>query len=219
VQRPAHAEDDLAVLKEAVRALVERGVEDGRRALRPIAGAVWSTSIQYAPVVRKIVSDQSAQGSRAFTATRTAQVLVRDSFTCRYCGGRIVPRRLLVALSSIYPAEVPYYVHYKLGTVHRVYWTLAAEADHLHAGARGGSWRDVANHVTACVYCNTRKSSRLLEEIGWRLQPARERSWDGLTASYREIWRLAGQPAPTYHRPFIAALERARVDASRTAAN
>lgn len=210
MQRAPHAEHDLVVLEEATRALVERGVEAGRRALRPIAGAVWTASIKHAPAVRETIGGDSAQGTRSFSATRTAQVLVRDSFTCRYCGGRIVPRRVLVALSSLYPAEVPYYAHYKLGTVHRVYWTLAAEADHLHAGARGGSWRDVVNHVTACVYCNTRKGRRLLEELGWRLQPVRTTTWDGLTSSYDEIWRIAGQPVPEYHRPFIAALERAR---------
>ena len=202
---------DLAVLERAVDALIRRGVEAGRAALSPIAGQVWLEKIRLAPVVEpRALALGTSVGSRSFSATRSAQVLTRDGFTCRYCGCRIVPRRLLVALSAAYPQELPYYTHYKRGTVHRVYWTLAAEADHLVAGSQGGDWRDPTNHVTACVYCNTQKSSRTLAEIGWTLRAVSTGEWDGLTSRYRPLWEAVGRPDLGYHRPFINALHRAR---------
>jgi hypothetical protein len=63
------------------------------------------------------------------------------------------------------------------------------------------------NIVTACCRCNTRKSSHLLEEIGWVLQPIRsDAAWDGLVGCYSAICDAAGCSDRAYHRTLLAAL-------------
>lgn len=201
-------ETQLDVVERAVHSLVFRGIEAGRRELRSIARMTWATRIPLAPVISPTPnSGAMVSAKRSFNARRSAEVFVRDRFVCRYCGGRVVPRRLLVALSAIFPTELPYYAHYRLGTVHPVYWLLAAEADHLIPGSRGGDWTALANLVTACARCNTAKANSVMEEIGWNLQPVPERRWNGLVNHYEVIWELAGRPSPSYHSAFIRAFQ------------
>ena len=98
-------------------------------------------------------------------------------------------------LSLLFPEDLPYVSTYKHGQIHRAYWEIGAEADHLFPGSRGGSWNDPTNHVTACVLCNTRKSDWTLEELGWHLRVELDSDWDGLVPLYRPLWEASGRPA------------------------
>lgn len=75
-----------------------------------------------------------------------------------YCGGRTIPRCILVAISDVLPDELPHQPHYRRGTVHTVSWALAPEADHVVAHSSGGS-SEAGNLTTLHAMCNTRKSS------------------------------------------------------------
>ena len=73
-------------------------------------------------------------------------VLVRDKFKCQYCGTKVAK-----------PAQGA-----KVRKLSEYTW------DHVTPRALGGktSW---ANIVTACFKCNTRKASKTLEQVGFKL--------------------------------------------------
>lgn len=117
-------------------------------------------------------------------STRAA-VYRRDGWRCRYCGRKVVVpivleilRRLCPHFKGLLPGH-----HMPAGdtapAVERVY----PNVDHIHAVALGGSWRDPANHVTACTPCNTRKSDLL----GWTPGPIVVDEWDGLARHCRVL--------------------------------
>ena len=81
------------------------------------------------------------------------------------------------------------------------------------SGSAGGDWLDESNLVTACWPCNARKADFSLEQLGWVLLEVDPGSgWHGLTPRYRDLWRAAGEPRPTYHKGWIAALVTPLVD-------
>lgn len=120
----------------------------------------------------------------------------RDSWTCRYCGGRTVAPPVLRFLSELYPDDFPYHPNWKAGQVHPAYLLVSTSLDHVHPGGRGGSWLDEDNLVTACWPCNTGKADLRLEEVGWALLgEANVRSdWDGLSGATDALWERAGRP-------------------------
>ena len=198
----------IAPLFHTARAVAQGDLEGGRAALRPISAEVWLDAIPMAPrTARSDSPDLLPNRPRSFSARLVAGAMRRDNFHCRYCGQRVVPRRVLVALSTLYPLELPYYAHYKRGTVHPIYWLVAAEADHLDPGSRGGSWSGLDNVITACAYCNTRKSRHRIEEIGWTLEgAAKHADWAGLTEFYDRLCQQAGCHDLRYHADFLRAL-------------
>lgn len=125
--------------------------------------------------------------SRRVTEQTRAEVFLRDGFICTYCGGRTIPRCILVAISDVFPDAFPYYAHYRRGTVHPAYWALAPEADHVLAHANGGT-SDAADLTTLHAMCNTRKSSLGADSLPTTVSsPARDAGWDGLLSRYASI--------------------------------
>jgi hypothetical protein len=197
------------ILRDVAVTYLRAGLEAGRVAFGNAAGEIWPGLPRGAiakPIVGLDTTPQSSTigGRRSFSSRRSAATFIRDGFHCRYCGCEVVPRPFAVLLSALYPKELPYTVHYKLGYMHPAYWTRVAEADHLVPGSAGGPWTDPENHVTACVVCNTRKGRYTLGAIGWKLGPVRRTSWDGLISLYDQVWHKAGSPDPRYHRPWLA---------------
>jgi hypothetical protein len=123
-------------------------------------------------------------------------VHVRDSWTCRYCCARTIAPPVLRFLSEVYADELPHHPNWKAGQVHPAYLLVSTSLDHVQPGARGGSWLDPDNLVTACWPCNTGKADLRLDEVGWALlSEADVRSdWDGLTGSTDALWERAGRP-------------------------
>lgn len=139
---------------------------------------------------------------------QTIAVYRRDSWTCRYCAARTIPIPVLRALSALYPVEFPHHPNWKAGRYHPAYLLLTTSLDHVAPGGRGGSWNDPDNLVATCWPCNTGKADLTLAELGWELLDvdAVRSDWDGLTAAYPELWHLAGQPNPRYHRSWLRVL-------------
>lgn len=92
-------------LSAAAVAVVAGGFPAAEVALAPIAGLVWSGR---APMHQRPVTGAPAAAKRKQTPEGVrARVFARDGFTCTYCGGRAIPRNVLVALSDLFPAALP----------------------------------------------------------------------------------------------------------------
>ena len=80
--------------------------------------------------------------------------------------------------------------------MHPAYLLVSTSLDHVDPGARGGSWLEDDNLVTACWPCNTGKADLRLEEVGWKLLDQHEvrSNWDGLSDATEALWERAGRP-------------------------
>lgn len=132
-----------------------------------------------------------------------AKVWMRDNFTCRYCESRTIPPIVLQVLSSMYTNAFPYHPNWKTIRTHPAYWKVSASVDHVKAGSIGGDWRSETNLVTACWSCNQMKSNVDAAHGVWNLLDVAAAGWDGLTGSYPILWRIAGEPEPAKHRPWL----------------
>lgn len=169
---------------DEVTAALPSSIDRARQILEPIAGEVWMGSLTLHGVT---TADSGARTSRRVSDRTRAEVFLRDGFLCTYCGGRTIPRCILVAISDVFPDEFPYYAYYRRGTVHPAYWALAPEADHVLAHAGGGS-SDPVNLTTLHAMCNTRKSSLAADSLPLvGAAPAHDPEWDGLLSRYADI--------------------------------
>lgn len=194
-------------VQAAITALARKDRQAAQAALGPIAGQIWTERFKMHKRVQPATPLSSPRADkRSFSITRSAETFARNGFSCVYCDTRVVARSIAVLLHDAFPEEIPYNQRYKHGSMHPLYWTNVGEADHLIPGAGGGSWLDLANHVTACSLCNAKKSDAPAEK--WRIGPAAH-SWDGLVPHYRAAWECLGRPREQYHGTWIRALERA----------
>lgn len=167
-------------LSGVAEALAVSDVKTARERLEPIAGEFWTGRLSFA--------GSAGPGGAGTTARRVsdrtrAQVFLRDHLRCTYCGGRAIPRCVLVAISDVFPESFAYDPHYGRGRIHPAYWAVAPEADHVLAHSRGGAG-EMGNLTTLHTTCNAQKSDSLVAELPV-VVPAKEISgWDGLLAAY-----------------------------------
>jgi 5-methylcytosine-specific restriction endonuclease McrA len=113
-------------------------------------------------------------------ARRQFQLFLRDGFTDRYSGERLVYPGALLALSILLGPSFPYHPNWKQSVTHPAFWELYPTIDHIVPVARGGA-DDESNMVTTSMLRNSAKANWLLEELGW---PAGRApvvpDWDGL---------------------------------------
>ncbi len=107
-------------------------------------------------------------------------IFMRDSFTDRYSGNRLVFPGALRLLSRLLPEEFPAHPNWKMSESHIVYWELFPTIDHIYPVARGGKDEE-SNWVTTSMLRNSAKSNWTLDELGWDLvDPPQGCDWDGL---------------------------------------
>jgi hypothetical protein len=187
---PPPGDDYPAVLDDAIDAILSDGPEAGREILAAIAYARREMPLR--PTLRR---------------TEIAEVFRRDHFMCRYCGALLIPTPIMQLVAELYPDIFPYHPNWKGGETHPAIPSRSPVVDHVVPGSAGGSWTDLGNLVTSCWPCNRRKADFTLEQLGWEVlvvDPAVR--WDGLTSGYARLWEAAGEPKPTYHKSWIAAL-------------
>ena len=92
----------------------------------------------------------------------------------------MIPRNVLVAMSDLFPEEIPYSVRYKRGETHPAYWPMVPEADHVFAHSRGGA-NVLENLTTLHAACNTQKSDSLMESLPELKLAVDDRKWDRLS--------------------------------------
>ena len=181
-------------IEVAIHALLDEGIDGGRRALSLIA---------YPP---RLIARRPALARELM-----CRIFHRDHFYCRYCSGRTILTSVMELIGELYPEIFPFHTNWKGGVTHPAVIGRSAIIDHLVPGAMGGSWRDPENLTTACWPCNAIKADYELEQLGWELQPVTtDEGWDGLTCYYRSLWEMAGRPKPTFHEAWMAALEASK---------
>lgn len=185
------------ILTATAIAVANDGVEAGAAALEPIAGQVWMGKLT-ATSRRDAASGEPRP--RVRDESLRARVFVRDRFRCAHCGGRAVPRSILVAIHDLFPAAIPYDAHYARGRVHPVFWALAPEADHVHPHAYGGE-NTLENLTTLHAACNTRKSDGLVQDPSATTAAPPSDPWDGLASFYPALIAAGAVEARRkYHR-------------------
>ena len=111
---------------------------------------------------------------------RVVGVFLRDGFTDRYSGGRLVFPGTLRALAVLLPEAFPYQLHWKQSATHPAFYELYPTLDHVVPIARGGA-DDESNVITTSMLKNTAKGNFLLEELRWPPDRAPiAAGWDGL---------------------------------------
>ena len=194
--------EDADIIAEAVALLLEHRVDEARSHLSSLS------PLDTVPLPAFDATKASDRPTRSkpqpLGNTMRARVYKRDGWRCRYCHRKLVLPPVLELLTSLCPGFKGLLPGHHMPSektepaVLRVY----PNVDHIQAVAVGGSWRDQANHVTACTPCNTRKSDRL----GWvPAEPRLYDDWDGLTRLYGLLAEHAA-PLTTYHRRWLKAL-------------
>jgi hypothetical protein len=121
-----------------------------------------------------------SNAGRKFSKKQCMAVFLRDGFTDRYSGRRLVFPGTLRLLSRLLPREFPYHANWKTDACHFAFWELFPTIDHLEPVSRGGV-DDESNWVSTSMLLNSAKANFRLEELGWRLHPPSDlRAWDGL---------------------------------------
>lgn len=120
---------------------------------------------------------------------RLTRLFVRDGFTDRYSGTRLVFPGTLRALSIFLSESFPFHKNWKQSATHPAYWELYPTFDHVIPVARGGP-DDESNVVTTSMVRNSAKSNWLLEELGWPLDRAPiVLGWDGLSRWFGAMYQ------------------------------
>jgi len=126
---------------------------------------------------------------RRYGPIESTRVFVRDGFTDRYTGERLIFPPVLRAVSTELPADFPYHPNWKTDVTHPAYWEIGATVDHLLPVSRGGV-DDDSNWVTTSMARNSAKGNWTLEELGWALRaPGAFKEWDGLVHWFLEYAR------------------------------
>jgi 5-methylcytosine-specific restriction endonuclease McrA len=184
---------------EAVESLVQARIGEDRDATAD--ALVRLAAIPTPIVVRKSPSLRSQ-----------AQVFARDSYSCRYCGRRVVLTAVLRLLHRAHPGVIPYNTNWRPDATHPAFAALSATLDHVVPVALGGDSLDQSNLVCACWSCNLQKSALPLDSLGWKLMNAQtDADWDGLSSLYEPLWVALDRPElGANERGWMRAVEAAR---------
>ncbi len=129
-------------------------------------------------------------GARKYKESDLMVLFIRDGFTDRYTGLRLVIPPSLRVISRILPNSFPYHPNWAEGKCHDSYWDLSATADHIKPVAANGK-DNVENLVSTSMATNLQKNSISLDELGWKLYPAgTNKTWDGLSRFFVEQCNL-----------------------------
>jgi hypothetical protein len=115
-----------------------------------------------------------------YSIKQTLGVFIRDGFTDRYSGSRLILPAALRLISKMLPDEFPYQTNWRTDACHFAYYELSATIDHNVPVSRGGN-DDDSNWMTTSMARNFTKANFTLDELGWSLQPPGDiNKWDGL---------------------------------------
>jgi hypothetical protein len=101
-----------------------------------------------------------------------AHVLVRDCFTCRYCGARLYLPQAIKVFDMYDPSKGK---HWHPSTKLEPLRSSGATVDHIIPEDAPKGYDTFDNLVACCVICNSRKGKGQLD----LLPPSSDKSWDG----------------------------------------
>lgn len=123
---------------------------------------------------------------RSYTKGKLVRIFIRDGFTDRYSGDKLVFPGAMMILSKKFPEEMPYHQHGKMEQCHMMWWELYPTIDHIIPVTRGGTNED-KNLVCTSMIRNSQKAHYTLEELGWELHAPRNiKKWDGMSKWFLE---------------------------------
>ena len=192
---PADVQGPAEVVARICGALLR----DDRDSARAVAAAEY-------PFVRH------TKAGRSYTELQSMRVFLRDRFTDRYSGARLVFPATLRLLTKVMPEEFPAHPNWKMSECHIASWELFPTIDHVVPVARGGV-DDETNWVTTSMLRNAAKAHWTLEELGWSLREADSTdAWDGLVRWCLDYLtarpeHLADKYIARWQRAAMAALE------------
>lgn len=108
-------------------------------------------------------------------------VLLRDGFSCRYCGISVISSDIRKFFAKHYPPAVPWHPH-DPSKQHAGFQSLWLQFDHVVPHSHGGR-SDPENIVVSCALCNFGKYWFTLRQLGLsdpRLRLPVPNTWDGL---------------------------------------
>lgn len=111
------------------------------------------------------------------------KVFQRDSYTCRYCGLRILSKEVLVAFERAV-GTTEFCAQGKDFQLHGIVHGFKIVADHLFPHRCGGR-TNPDNLVSSCPACNYGKYNYTLKQLGLDdplLRPPANNAWDGLVS-------------------------------------
>ena len=124
---------------------------------------------------------------RTYSNRRKLNLFIRDGFTDRYSGDRLVNPGFLKVISTLYPEDFPYHPHGLMTEGHIAYWRDFPTVDNIVPIARGGD-NSPENLVTTSMLHNTAKFNRTLQEVGWTLyDPGNLLEWDGMSSAFLNL--------------------------------
>lgn len=193
-----------AALASVADALAVQDVSSARKGLQSISGELWQGTVS---ATRTAASQLPGTRPRAVSDETRARVFARDRFRCSACGGRGIPRCVMVGISDVFPDMFAYDAHYGYGRIHPAYWVLTLEADHTIPHAKGGSGTE-ENLTAMHALCNTRKSASGPHEVSTVEQLGEQPDWDGLISAYPGVVLTGNSQgkrhsAPCYHSRWL----------------
>lgn len=144
--------------------------------------------------------------TRRYSISESMTVFLRDRFSDRYTGKRLIDPGVLRLLHVELGKDFPAHPHGKLSETHLAFWELFPTVDHIKPLGRGGA-DDEPNWVTASMLSNKVKDQWTLEDLGWSLHPPGPVEWDGksqwLVDYLAANLTVLEQPAAEGHRDYI----------------
>jgi 5-methylcytosine-specific restriction endonuclease McrA len=137
---------------------------------------------------------------------REAAVLLRDHYTCRYCGYQLLSIPVLRAIHELFPTTFRWHPNWKTDEADVTWWRDASSLDHVIPRTRGGT-NNADNLVASCWPCNSSKGNLTLAELGRTLSPIGESDWDGYSGKLSPLVALL--PADNRFMRYFREWERA----------
>lgn len=165
-------------------------IEQKAEIIRDVLNAISAGSIEEAKsrLKKEYPFQKTENAGRKYTEYQSLKVFLRDSFSDRYSGTRLLNPAALRLLSELLPDEFPAHPNWKQSETHIGFWELFPTIDHIFPVARGGADEE-ENWVTTSMLRNSAKGNALLDEIGWSLlEPEVSESWDGMTKWIVTFW-------------------------------
>ena len=128
-----------------------------------------------------------------------AHVLVRDSFTCRYCGARLYLAQAVKVLEMHKPGRIYWDVHWATEPLK----SHGATVDHIIPEDEGG-YDTIDNLVACCVVCNSSKGKGTRNLLPQSLSG----SWDGGSCIFLTLAPMFADRLSKEDKKWLKALER-----------
>ena len=190
------ADDKHLVIQEACVALANGNLEKAKQIIKekypfeptPKGETHWPMA---KPIKEGVNYDRNKSKREEVADRKKMEIWLRDGFTDRYTGQRLVYPRVLEILTEEMPKEFPVCGNWIMESTHIAYYDLSASVDHVEPIARGGD--NELNNLITTSFCNNKtKSEFLLNEIGEQLLPPGDlKEWDGLFSWYGEYLNRA----------------------------